>query len=69
MSRTDSLRLTRKLITLCLLLAALAVATFRAEERAGACPICPIPYSCNPWTGECQCDCPDIFGNCPASCA
>jgi hypothetical protein len=64
-------RLTRRVLTLCLLLVSMAVAMSRAEERAAGawCPVCPIPYSCDPWTGDCVCDCPDIFGNCPASCA
>lgn len=55
---------------LLLLLAGLGVAA--APEEAGAsfgCGVCPIPYHCNWITGDCECDCPDLNGNCPASCA
>jgi hypothetical protein len=69
MSRSDVRRLARKIFTLCLLLIGLALMMSRAEVRVGACPVCPVPYSCDPWTGDCVCDCPDIWGNCPASCA
>lgn len=62
--------LIRRLLMLLLLLAGLGVAT--APEKAGAsygCGVCPIPYHCNWITGDCECDCPDLAGNCPASCA
>jgi hypothetical protein len=70
MTGPESRKLTRKFLMLLLLLLGLGVATASEKPRPKSqCPVCPEPYHCNWITGDCVCDCPDINGNCPASCA
>lgn len=69
MTKHKPLGLLRRLLLLTLLLAGLGVATAPEKAAAFGCGVCPIPYHCNWVTGDCECDCPDLAGNCPASCA
>jgi hypothetical protein len=70
MLRTNR-KLLLRLAALCLLLAGFFIAQRTPVSARTDCPVCPIPYHCNPWdpSGDCVCDCPNPDGTCPAGCA
>ena len=66
------LRSYRKLILKLAAVCVLAAGVYVAQKPVSAktdCPVCPVPYHCQFWTGDCVCDCPNPDGSCPAGCA